>query len=329
MRTPIFPVVLTCLLGCGGGTTIPTRADAGSVDGSVTGDGAVTLDGGPTGDGGRTGDGGLFVDAGGGPCPLAAPAPNGACPRVGLICEYGSDPRGDQCRTVATCGAAGWAVVPDTCAPPPGTTCPPTLADAQGNACSPMDAYCSYPDALACHCTNCTTGPSVMCSGPTVWHCDAPNPDAQCPPAMPNLGEACAPEAKLCTYTCGAAGARQCTGGVWIAHSGGPCPVSTRRAKQDIQYLGPADLSQVAAELAKFRLATYRYKDPALAAGRHLGFILEDVPGSPAVNAEHNMVDLYGYTSMLVAAVQTQSREVEALRREVAELKRLLRAKRR
>lgn len=69
------------------------------------------------------------------------------------------------------------------------------------------------------------------------------------------------------------------------------------------------------------RLATYEYTDPALRGRRHLGFIIEDQPTSEAVDPEKNQVDLYGYTSLLVSAVQKQSREIEALRKEVNELK--------
>jgi hypothetical protein len=103
--------------------------------------------------------------------------------------------------------------------------------------------------------------------------------------------------------------------------------VSTRRAKKDIVYLDPAARRRIAADLARFKLATYEYRDPALGGKRHLGFIIEDVPGSPAVDRDGNMVDLYGYTSMLVAAMQTQGEEIARLKAELARLKLRLRAK--
>ena len=53
-----------------------------------------------------------------------------------------------------------------------------------------------------------------------------------------------------------------------------------------------------------------------------LGFIIEDVEPSLSVDAPDDMVDLYGYTTMTVAALQAQARELAALRREVAGLKR-------
>ena len=46
------------------------------------------------------------------------------------------------------------------------------------------------------------------------------------------------------------------------------------------------------------------------------------MPGSPAVDRDGNMVDLYGYASMLVAAFQEQSLQIADLKAEIARLKR-------
>ena len=65
-------------------------------------------------------------------------------------------------------------------------------------------------------------------------------------------------------------------------------------------------------------LASYEYKsDPT--ATPQLGFILEDVEPSPATSGDH--VNLYGYLSMAVNAVQLQAKEIEALKQEVAALR--------
>jgi hypothetical protein len=97
------------------------------------------------------------------------------------------------------------------------------------------------------------------------------------------------------------------------------CPISTRAAKQDVQYLDDEALERYARELRRVRLATYRYR------GAHpvprLGFVLEDGPPPEAVDAERDMADLYGYTSLAVAAFQVQARQIEALQREVAVLR--------
>jgi len=73
-------------------------------------------------------------------------------------------------------------------------------------------------------------------------------------------------------------------------------------------------------ELMRFRLATYQYKGAP--SERHLGFIIDDIEPSAAVDPGRDMVNLYGYTSMAVAALQSQAREIAALKKEVARLRR-------
>jgi hypothetical protein len=111
-------------------------------------------------------------------------------------------------------------------------------------------------------------------------------------------------------------------------HPGG-CPVSARRYKEDIQYLDGAGLRQYHDELMRLPLATWRYRTRP---ERRLGFLLEDASGSTTapVDAERDMVDLYGYTSMTVAALQVQAAQIAALEQEVEALqKELARRKRR
>ena len=157
---------------------------------------------------------------------------------------------------------------------------------------------------------------------PAVWACEAPNADPACPAAQPLLGSACALDAQVCDYGCEEGMRRVCAGGGWTrASSPGGCPMSTRRAKRDIEYLDPSEVDAVAADVLATRLATYEYTDPARAGRRHLGFILEDQPGAYSVDPERSQVDLYGYTSMLLAALQSQERRIEALERELAELR--------
>lgn len=260
----------------------------------------------------------------------ACQAPSAPCPSdisqistwpctEGLTCEYGTDPR-PECRASATCTAGTWVVNQAKCVQLPPVTCPATRAEAAGQICPTDGAYCVYGD-LSCACTNCTDGPVTMCSGDFTWHCAAPNADATCPAGIPLLGSACTTEGKSCSYACGAGGARLCKQGAWYSADGGPCPVSARRAKKNITYVSAAERKRLARELSAFRLATYEYRDPALAGTRHLGFIIDDVPGSPAVDRDGNMVDLYGYASMLVAAVQAQGEEIAKLKAELAKLK--------
>jgi hypothetical protein len=101
--------------------------------------------------------------------------------------------------------------------------------------------------------------------------------------------------------------------------SPGGCPISRQRYKDDIRYLSDAELARYRDELLQMRLATWKYKhDPSK---QRLGFIIDDNERSAAVDPLRDMVDLYGYTSMAVATLQLQAREIEALRRELAELR--------
>jgi uncharacterized small protein (DUF1192 family) len=65
-------------------------------------------------------------------------------------------------------------------------------------------------------------------------------------------------------------------------------------------------------------LASYRYKQ-AEDAGPQLGFIIEDIEPSVAVSGDH--VNMYGYLSMAVAAIQVQQEQIASLQRELERLR--------
>lgn len=96
------------------------------------------------------------------------------------------------------------------------------------------------------------------------------------------------------------------------------CPISSRRFKRDLEYLTDADREECARQVGRIRLARYRY---AGSDELRLGFVLEDDPPAAAVDRGRDMVDLYGYSSLGVAALQVQERRIEALEREVRELR--------
>jgi hypothetical protein len=101
------------------------------------------------------------------------------------------------------------------------------------------------------------------------------------------------------------------------------CPISQARFKHAIEYLEPEERGAAAAALLDLRLATYRYRGGRDDGRRHLGFVIDDLPaGSPAVHADGLHVDLYGYTSMAVAALQTQAEHVQRMEARMAELER-------
>jgi hypothetical protein len=74
----------------------------------------------------------------------------------------------------------------------------------------------------------------------------------------------------------------------------------------------------LADELARTKLATYRYKTGG---PLRLGFLIDDQPLSMSVDPGRDMIDLYGYTSMAVAAIQQQQKQIAALQAQLADLK--------
>ncbi len=98
----------------------------------------------------------------------------------------------------------------------------------------------------------------------------------------------------------------------------GGCPISLRAAKADIRYVDADARAALHDALVRVRLAEYRYAADA-DGKRHLGFLIDDQPaGSPAVLPSGERVDLYGYTSMAVAALQEQEARLAAQDRRIA-----------
>jgi hypothetical protein len=103
-------------------------------------------------------------------------------------------------------------------------------------------------------------------------------------------------------------------------HGPGGCPISRARFKHDIRYLPDGELTRVKDDLMTMRLTTWRYNHEGETGREHLGFIIDDNPESPSVDASGDHVDLYGYTSMAVAALQVQDKQIAAQRQQIAEL---------
>ncbi len=124
-------------------------------------------------------------------------------------------------------------------------------------------------------------------------------------------------DGNACTAPLG--GADQC--GV-ICCQGNNCPVSRRAFKRDVHALNSAEIDDVYAQLRDIQLTTYRYRNEPPSAAPRLGFIIDDTASAYPINGDGNSVNLYGYTSMAVAAIQAQSQQIAALRAEVAQLRR-------
>ncbi len=128
-------------------------------------------------------------------------------------------------------------------------------------------------------------------------------------------GAACTDEDALCEPGTGCGVQQLCTTSDPTTQG---CPVSAASKKQEIEYLDPAALDSLAAQLLSVRLATYRYvRAPAQ---ERLGFIIDDAPGEFAVLPSQERVDLYGYTSMAVATIQRQDARLRTLEARLAAL---------
>lgn len=98
----------------------------------------------------------------------------------------------------------------------------------------------------------------------------------------------------------------------------GGCPISRAAAKTSITYLDQAGVAEAAQQAMGLRLATWRYRHEG---GEHLGMIIDDAPTSVAVRPDGERMDLYGYTSLALAAAQAQQVQIDALKAELAELR--------
>jgi hypothetical protein len=212
-RLLLCALVSACgVAACGGsvGTARGSATDASSADGRTGGDDGAGLDA----------SGGLYApaDAAFVACPDAPPADLTACPRAGMLCEYGSDPR-SGCRMHVGCTASGQGMaywksdLLTPCAPIPAGPCPATEADAKALAiCSPQGLFCNYGDDT-CICTQCN-GP---CSPTARFTCYGPPRAPGCPKKKPDVGTSCAGSAQ-CTYGSCASDIRErdCMGGYWV-----------------------------------------------------------------------------------------------------------------
>ena len=95
----------------------------------------------------------------------------------------------------------------------------------------------------------------------------------------------------------------------------GGCPISSRRYKTQIRYLTVNQEKKIATELLGMPMTTWLYRQGD--DRRRLGFIIEDVPGSVAVDQARERVDLYSYISMAVATLKVQQRRIDHLERKL------------
>lgn len=134
-------------------------------------------------------------------------------------------------------------------------------------------------------------------------------------------GDACAAEGAKCWpqgSTCGVV--LVCAKSDPKNNPGG-CPISRVSHKKDIGYLTPGEVESLAEEAKTMRLSSWRYKDEDAKTRPHVGFLIDDMPESVAVDRSGERVDLYGYTSMAIAATQVQDKRLEAMEREISAMR--------
>ena len=134
-------------------------------------------------------------------------------------------------------------------------------------------------------------------------------------------GQACASEGLTCDPSDACNRQLLCSRDDPTLQPGG-CPISLAAWKKDIRYLDEGERQRQHDAVVRMPLATWRYLTEGADAPARLGFLIDDVGAAPCVHPSGQRVDLYGYTSMTVAAVQVQAREIEALRAELAALRR-------
>lgn len=170
----------------------------------------------------------------------------------------------------------------------------------------------------ACQASTCIAAPTCRegadtCPGDLQCSTSSPTPSGDgrcCPPGTSLLLSltdffGCCPDGDIC-------GCRE-----------GQCPISLRSAKTDIHYLDGAEVAALGRELLAVQLATWRYRS-APDDHRQLGFIIDDGAPRNGIARDGGHVDLYGYISVAVAALQTQAQELAAQRAELDALERRL-----
>lgn len=156
------------------------------------------------------------------------------------------------------------------------------------------------------------------CGDPVCGGFTAPSDVEAC--ASEVEGEACASGAPECYLDGDECNTRlRCADSDPTQQPGG-CPISLPAMKRNIRYLDPTEVDAALAKVLSLKLARYRYRGEEGGA-EHLGFLIDETAPREAVLPRGDRVDLYGYTSLAIAAVQAQERRIKALEAELARMK--------
>lgn len=228
--------------------------------------------------------------------------PGGECKGDGE-CDDGNPCTSDRC-VGGTCVHDCLCVGPSgnlTCCPGPAAECPPpSTTTTLPKLCAP--GACTY----------------FFTCGDPVCRIDPPAPPAAPVCTTQRAGKPCTPFGEECDPGVGCGVLLLCTDQDPTRNG---CPISLRAYKHDVGYLSDAEVERMRDALLRLKLATYQYNGETPSAPPHLGFIIDDVGPSPAVAADGTRVDLYGYTTMAVAAIQAQAKEIAELQQAVRHLR--------
>ena len=185
---------------------------------------------------------------------------------------------------------------------------------------------------MACLLAAC--GGAAMTASDTVWWTTCGLPACQVDAAVPDSGLPYCP-VQMAGTACSTPGAEcdpytPCAVHLLCSNTDPKapppgCPISRARFKKDIRFLTPGELRAYSRELMDLPLATFRYR--AGDERTRLGFMIDGHESLACVDGDR--VDLYGYTSMAVAALQVQQQEIAELRKELAALRKELARRRR
>ncbi len=306
----LFAVALLPLLGCpkseptppsqikdGGSSQAGSAGHAGAAGGGA---GAAADGGGKSGAGGASAGDASVAGADGGN--TGAGCKRGGCSGQLCVDTSAADPI-TTCEYRAEYGCYQKAA----CERQAGGTCGHTPSPALSACLAQATADGGVPNGLAWY----ETCGAPVCKSTPV---DDPNV-ANC--KTESAGAACTTKDATCDLVNGCGSKLLCTDQDPTMAVGG-CPKSRARFKRDIRYLGSAQRERIYQDLLSIPIASYEYKDDP-AATPQLGFIIDDIEPSPAVRGDR--VNLYGYLSMAVNAVQLQAKEIDALKQEIAALR--------